>query len=472
VPDDAVTVAYVHSNQVAYSWHQSLLDLIGWDATHHQRVIRGGWLSMKAGTGGVVEGRNDAIKGFLDRRDADWLWWVDADMGFAPDTVDRLLAAADPEMRPVVGGLCFAYKETGPDGMGGARCVPLPTIFDWVTDGQTSGFQGWAAYPVAQLVRCDGTGSACILIHRSVLERMAERFGPTWYNRAPSPSGDGWISEDLSFCMRLGALDIPLYVHTGVRTTHAKLTWVAEEDYWEWAVAPPATQETAVLVPALGRPQHAEPFMASLRASTGLARAYALCSPDDGETIQAWHKVGAEVILGDAEWVGEDEGQPVARTFAEKVNLGCRQTSEPWLLLVGSDVRFHPGWLDHAQAVAGDRFHVIGTNDLGNPRVTSGEHATHLLIRRSYVDEVGASWDGPGVVAHEGYRHNFVDDELVAAAKQRGVWAMALGAKVEHMHPFWGKAEDDEVYKLGQSYFEEDRALFVERLSKFAEGPA
>jgi hypothetical protein len=460
VPDDAVTLAYLHSNQVTYSWHQSLMDLIGWDLTHQQRVIRGGWLSMKAATGGVVEGRNDAVRGFLEQRDAAWLWWVDTDMGFAPDTVDRLLEAADPETRPVVGALCFAYKELGPDGMGGARCAPLPTIFDWRSDGQTSGFQGWSAYPVAQLVRCDGTGAACILVHRGVLERMAAKFGPTWYDRAPNPSGDGWISEDLSFCMRLGALGVPLHVHTGVRATHAKQTWVAEEDYWQWAVAPPAAQETAVLVPVLGRPQHAEPFMRSLRASTGLARAYAVCQSGDEATGAAWLDAGADVL---------ESGEQTS--FAAKANLAYTKTSEPWLFLVGSDVQFHPGWLDHAQAIAADRYHVVGTNDLGNPQVTSGEHATHLLVRRAYVDETGASWDGPGVVCHEGYRHWFTDNEIVTAAKQRGVWAMALGSKVEHLHPLWGKGEPDAVYELGQSFVDADRALFRERLAKFGRVP-
>jgi hypothetical protein len=113
---------------------------------------------------------------------------------------------------------------------------------------------------------------------------------------------------------------------------------------------------------------------------------------------------------------------------------------------------------------------VVGTNDLGNPRVLAGEHATHLLIRRSYVDEQGASWDGPGVVAHEGYRHWYVDDEIVTSAKQRGVWQMALGSVVEHFHPLFGKAEQDDVYRLGQSFAQTDRATFLERSEKYLRG--
>jgi hypothetical protein len=98
--------------------------------------------------------------------------------------------------------------------------------------------------------------------------------------------------------------------------------------------------------------------------------------------------------------------------------------------------------------------------------VTSGEHATHLLIRRNYIDERGASWDGPKVVCHEGYRHNFPDDEIVTVAKQRGVWAFAKHSEVEHLHPFWGDAEVDATYELGQSSFEQDQALFLGRLAE------
>lgn len=455
----AVTVAYLHGNDVSYSWHRSLLDLIGYDLTHDQRVVRGGWMSMKAATGGIVEGRNDAAAGFLTEKNSDWLWWVDSDMGFAPDTVDRLLAVADPVERPVVGGLCFAYKEAGPDGLGGARCAPRPTLFDWVSEGDEAGFKGRTTYPVNGVVRVDGTGSACLLVHRSVLQRIADEFGPVWYNRLPAPSGKGWISEDLSFCMRLGALGVPLFVHAGVRTSHAKTTWVVEEDYWSTAVAPPAAEECAVIVPVLRRPQNAAPFMTSLRASTGMATAYAICDADDQESILAWKQAGAHAVIRLPR--GGRGG-----SFAEKVNVGYSETAEPWLLLVGDDVRFHPGWLDHAQAIAGDQYHVVGTNDLANPRVTSGEHATHLLIRRSYVDEQGASWDGPKTVAHEGYRHWYVDDEIVTVARQRGVWAMALASRVEHLHPLFGTAPDDDVYELGRSTAEADGALFRARLAE------
>lgn len=461
-PADAVTVAYVNHNEVAYSWHHSMVELIGYDLAGKGRVLQGGYIAYRYGTDGLVDARNNAVEQFLTERDADWLFWIDTDMGFTADTVDRLIEAADPVLRPIVGGLCFTQRETAEDGLGGWRTKAAPTVFDWVHEGDQQGFAVRWDYPKDTVTQCAGTGSACILIHRSVFERMFEKYGRAWYDKAFNTSMKQETSEDLSFCMRALALGIPVHVHTGVKTSHQKTVWLSENEYQAQRAPTPATAATAVVVPVLNRPQNAAPFMESLRASTGMATVYAVAARDDVDTIAAWREAGAQVMLGDDEWVGAAD-QQAATTFAEKVNLGYRQTSEPWLFLVGDDVRFHPGWLDHAQAAAGERFHVVGTNDLANPRVVAGQHATHLLVRRSYVDSMGASWDGPKVVAHEGYRHWYVDDEIVTAAKQRGVWAMALASEVEHMHPGFGKGANDDVYELGQSFAERDKATFVTR---------
>lgn len=448
-----VAFATVHGDSRTTSYDESREQLVAFDRTN------GGFLahdesrmSVRVGTDGLVAARN-TIAARLVNSDVDWLLWVDSDMGFAPDSLSRLLAAADPVERPVVGGLCFASRQYAHDGFGGYRTKPLPTVYDWIEgeDGKPR-FSAVPMYPVNALVTVAATGAAFVLIHRSVFERIAEQFGPTWYDRTPGTDGK-MLGEDISFCVRAQAVGFPIHVHTGVRTTHFKPQWLAEADHWRAYNPPPATDEVAVIVPVLHRPQNAEPFMRSLRASTGLARVYAVADHDDPDTAAAWEAAGAEVIVGDGV------------TFAKKVNLGYSKTSEPWLFLTGDDVKFHAGWLDHAQHVADVlEASVVGTNDLGNPRVMSGDHATHLLVRRSYVDEVGASWDGPGVVAHEGYRHWYVDDELVTAAKQRGVWQMSLGSVVEHLHPIWGKADSDEVYATGQASAEADRKVFLARL--------
>lgn len=213
--------------------------------------------------------------------------------------------------------------------------------------------------------------------------------------------------------------------------------------------------DVAVVVPVLKRPHRAAPFMESL--STDRASVYAVVHHDDAETLSAWIAAGANTLLCERS------------TFAEKVNFAHAVTLQPWLFITGDDVTFHPGWLDELLRVASATgAQVVGSNDLANPRSEDGSHAPHLLISRQYIAEQGASWDGPGIVCHEGYRHMFVDDELVTVAKQRGVFAFAREAIVEHLHPVAGKAEMDATYRLGASYLDVDRSRFAERMREYA----
>lgn len=225
-------LAYVVSDSVAYSWHRSMMGLVAFDSGNAGRLRDGGgFLAIKYGTGGLIHARNQAVYEFLeDYPDADWLFWLDTDMGFGPDALELLFGAADPVERPIVGGLCFAQRDDEPDGMGGWRVQATPTVYDWIALADQSGYAVRWDYPRDTVTQCSATGSACIVIHRSVLEAIRDKFG-TWYDRVPNPSTGQVFSEDLSFCVRAGALDIPVFVDTRVKTTHFKHQWVSEEDY-------------------------------------------------------------------------------------------------------------------------------------------------------------------------------------------------------------------------------------------------
>jgi GT2 family glycosyltransferase len=428
--------------------------MLAYDLGREQRIWRGGYTFQPCSSVGVVEGRNSAVKSFLEGN-AEWLLFIDADMGWDHDALERLIAVADPVERPIVGGLCFGFgpiNEQLDYGMAVTK-VPFPTIVDLRKRDDDLGFQARWGYVPNAVQKCDATGAAMLLIHRSVLERFVTEFGGGWFDRLKHPQAKKLWGEDTSFCARAGMLGYPIYVHAGVRTSHAKTIHVTEWTYMRQLVAQPATDEVAVIVPVLNRPQNAEPFMRSLRASTGLAEAYAVCEETDVASQEAWRAAGASLIVTNV------------TTFAEKCNVGYQNTTEPWLFLVGDDVHFHAGWLDHLQQVARNTgAKVVGSNDLANERVLVGDHATHMLVDRVYIDEQGASWDGPGVVCHEGYRHWFVDDELVTVAKQRNVWAPALASLVEHLHPIVGKAETDAVYELGRKSQTKDKMTYTRRL--------
>src|SRR5262249_18730249 len=113
------------------------------------------------------------------------------------------------------------------------------------------------------------------------------------------------------------------------------------------------------------------------------------------------------------------------RSWAKKINRGYERTTEPWLLLGADDLAFHPGWVDAVRERLRNHVGVIGTNDLGNGATMAGTHSTHPLVRRIYADICGTA-DEPRRVVHEGYDHNFPDTELVATAKQRGLYVHAF----------------------------------------------
>ncbi len=219
----AVVLAYIHSNKVSYSWHHSMMELLGWDMTHEGRVTRGGFIAMRGGTDGLALARNRVVRLFLEEHLGDWLFWLDTDMGCPADTIDRLMASADPVERPVVGGLAFTQKEEATDQLGGWRTRAVPVLMDWaVLETGQMGFSVRWDYPPDQLTRCAGTGSACVLIHRSVFEKVAREYGEHWYDRVPNTTMNQLIGEDLSLYLRCGALDIPVHVDTRIKLSHQR----------------------------------------------------------------------------------------------------------------------------------------------------------------------------------------------------------------------------------------------------------
>jgi glycosyltransferase involved in cell wall biosynthesis len=158
-------------------------------------------------------------------------------------------------------------------------------------------------------------------------------------------------------------------------------------------------------------------------------------------------------------------------TYAEKVNAGYAQSTEPWVLLVGDDVVFHPGWIQEARKLSAD-FDVIGTNDTSgpvkNPDVAAGRHADHFFVRRAYVESEGSCLEGPGVLAPEAYRHWYVDMEMIGLAKARGVFTPCLNSVVEHLHPGYDGDERarqaDPVYMRAVDHADADAKTFRSRL--------
>lgn len=159
-------------------------------------------------------------------------------------------------------------------------------------------------------------------------------------------------------------------------------------------------------------------------------------------------------------------------TYAENVNECLRRSKADWVLIVGDDCEFLPGWFEAAQTLS-DRYDVIGTNDsepgrIRNREVAAGTHADHFFVRRSYIDDEGASLDGPGSLIAECYQHWYSDKELIELAKARGVFAPCLESRIVHHHPGYDGREDlrdaDPIYSAAVASAEADRNTYLARL--------
>jgi GT2 family glycosyltransferase len=74
--------------------------------------------------------------------------------------------------------------------------------------------------------------------------------------------------------------------------------------------------------------------------------------------------------------------------------------------------------------------------------VMAGEYATFPFVARWYITRHGPLYD-------QAFRHNGADIDASLRARQRGAFAYAPDAVVEHVHPNYGKADVDDTYLHG-----------------------
>jgi cephalosporin hydroxylase len=247
---ESVLVATPHRADIAAAYSYSLLAMFAHDVENHRVIVRGGGpMPFPAGPMNLTDVRNKFCKVALDTVDADWLLFIDADAGFGPDLADRLLEAADPVDRPIVGALAFMVTKRDADDMGGWHWTPAPTMYKWGNDKGEPGFYVMYDYPDNTLVRVAATGCHALLIHRGVLEKLRAEHGDRWFDRVMLDPEQGVLGEDFSFCARAGRAGVSIFVHTGVKTSHQQTVWLCEENYQAMLLASRLTdvarQETA-----------------------------------------------------------------------------------------------------------------------------------------------------------------------------------------------------------------------------------
>lgn len=202
--------------------------------------------------------------------------------------------------------------------------------------------------------------------------------------------------------------------------------------------------DLAVIVPTVNRHERLPSLLANIHSATATPhRVYFVVESGDKQTL---------VVLSGLSATGEhvnligDYG-----SYVRSANTGVHSSLEPYFLVANDDVVFHPEWDTRALAAMKGSVRVVGI-DQGN-----GQTECFFLVDRRYLDEY------PGPFYHTEYISWYCDTEFTDLAKKRGVWAVADGALIEHMHWTLGKSEVDKNYAMAEAAAPHDEALYHRR---------
>ena len=255
-----VVVGTVHGEEVSGWFFHSIVNLASYIRRHSKgkhRIDADDWVLVRSGPA-LALGRGKLIGSFLEQTDGDALLMIDADMAFTPETILTMINAFEAIRKEhgddaaLLGGLAFISNDP-------RHVHPMPNL--WAVNPEVPDYiTAISEYQPNRLYEVAATGGACVIVHRSALEKItkdAEGRGINPFHHVPIID---WImlgramenrtveeraallrdvvlsadqlGEDLSFCHRLRNAGYRLFLHTGLRFDHAKSTLIGEPEYF------------------------------------------------------------------------------------------------------------------------------------------------------------------------------------------------------------------------------------------------
>jgi SAM-dependent methyltransferase len=182
----------------------------------------------------------------VSRLEKDWIFFMDSDQTFPPETLTRLLSWD----LPVVSGLYF--KTPG---------LPVPHCYKyaWEKGGKTEEFnehsymaligtiqeylskfgdkikkgEPTALIPAsrADLIECDGIGGGCLLVHKRVFEAIE----PPYFKCSPNSN----LGEDFYFCRKVQEAGFKIFVDPGIICGHRAKGLIGYRHFLNWIANAP-----------------------------------------------------------------------------------------------------------------------------------------------------------------------------------------------------------------------------------------
>jgi hypothetical protein len=305
VSRDKVMVAVVHGGTYETDTAAAMSAMTAFDLRAGGKYLNHDkYLIHHRGTD-IAAQRNTLAAQFLET-DVDWLLYLDTDEVWNPDLIDRLMDSADKDERPIISGLVMAYRPERE-----LTVAPACGVF---ADSETLRIVAPSFIPNVRWWQVATVGAGCLLIHRTVLERMRDEYGdkyPTavWFDQAPFVNHDqdgnpvpDRMGEDYVFSARATACGFPLYVDTTVELGHIKrVTFTRDQFHAQRAAA--GYRPTFVIVPVKDKLELTQNLIAQLREQGGWDGLF-VYDNGSGHATKQWLNDQRDLMVWDAKGAG------------------------------------------------------------------------------------------------------------------------------------------------------------------------
>ncbi len=227
-PIHLVVATPCFGGMVTQRYMQCMYALLRWGAERNIEIS----LEMLGYESLITRGRNTLVATFLDKPTATHLMFIDADMGFEPDQVERFLAFD----RDVVAGLYplkqFVWNQAAIERAVGGEHIgtaALRYVGTFCEDSDLRVEDGFATGEYA--------GTGFMMIRRSAIERLIAAYPDSHYAAAHNQAHESnnfyalfdtlihpvtheYLSEDYAFCHRLRSVGGEVWLDTESQLAH------------------------------------------------------------------------------------------------------------------------------------------------------------------------------------------------------------------------------------------------------------
>lgn len=168
--------------------------------------------SVSFQVGSLVSESREKLAALAISRDADYVLWLDSDMTFEPDIMERLMKHM--ETYDIVTGLYFR------------RRPPFsPVIFKKLhLEGDVCLFEDYTEYPEDRVFEVEGIGFGCVMMKTEVLLSVFARYKNCFTMM-------GRNGEDVSFSMRARNCGYKIWCDPSIKCGHIAYSMVNEGFY-------------------------------------------------------------------------------------------------------------------------------------------------------------------------------------------------------------------------------------------------